>query len=86
MSGAADEVQPDKEIAKLDAMEQAVSTLTMNGSEAVDQGVIDAKAAYAILTKKLYLDYAFDDTSGSAAPTPTTDPQKNGSPDTAVAP
>lgn len=82
-AAAADEVQPDKDSAKLDAMEQAVSTLTMNGSATVDQGVTDAKAAYTVLTKKLYSDYA-DETSGAAAPTTTTEPQKKGSTDAAA--
>lgn len=82
-AAAADEVQPDKDGAKLDAMEQAVSVLTMNGAADVDQGVTDAKAAYAILTKKLYPDYT-DETSGAAATTTAAEPQKKGTTDNAV--
>lgn len=82
-AAAADEVQPDKDSAKLDAMEQAVSTLTLNGAADVDQSVTDAKAAYAILTKKLYPDYT-DDTSGAAAPATPEEPQKKAATDNAA--
>ncbi len=61
-----DTAKSDKDSATLDAMEQAVSTLSMNAQAPVDQGVSDARAAYAILTQKLYFDDA-DDASGSSA-------------------
>ncbi|MGO4682237.1 hypothetical protein [Hyphomicrobium sp. 2TAF46] len=59
---AAKAAKPNPDGAKLDAMQQAVSTLTMNGPAPVDQGITDAKSAYAVLTQKLYP----DDTNGAS--------------------
>jgi hypothetical protein len=80
-SVAAKNAKPDKDGAKLDAMEQAVSTLTMNGQVPAGQGVTDAQAAYQILTQKLYSDDA-DDADGPAAQ--TAGPDKDASTGTAT--
>lgn len=47
---------PDKDSAKLDALQQAVNNLVLNGAQTFDQGSVDAQAAYAILTQKLFSD------------------------------
>jgi len=57
--------KPSPDGAKLDAMQQAVSTLTMNDQAPIAQGTADAKSAYAILTQKRYSDET-DDKNGSA--------------------
>ncbi|WP_156150849.1 hypothetical protein [Hyphomicrobium sp. 99] len=71
---AAKAAKPNPDGAKLDAMEQAVSTLTMNGQAPVAQGATDAKSAYAVLTQKLYSDET-DDKNGSVKH--ATEPEKD---------
>ncbi len=71
---AAKAAKPSPDGAKLDAMQQAVSTLTMNGQAPIAQGTADAKSAYAVLTQKLYSDQT-DDKNGSAQH--TTEPEKD---------
>lgn len=46
---------PDAASAKLDALEQAVKTLVLNGRDAAGGALDGGNAAYAILTRKLYL-------------------------------
>lgn len=46
----------DRDSAKLDALQQAVNRLVLNSAQVLDQGIVDAKAAYAILTRKLFGD------------------------------
>jgi hypothetical protein len=66
----------DKDSAKLDALEQAVSTLVLNSQQVVDQSVADARAAYAILTQKLFSD---DEDSASEASVQTAEEKRYGS-------
>ncbi|MES1179622.1 MAG: hypothetical protein ABUL43_00335, partial [Hyphomicrobium sp.] len=79
---AAEDEKPDPDAAKLDALQKAVQTLVLGDPEAVADGISDAKAAYAILTKKLYPDDSEQDpdaSDGSASSSSAT-----GSTDTAA--
>lgn len=52
---AEENAAPDAASAKLDALEQAVKTLVLNGPDDAGDALEGGNAAYAILTRKLYL-------------------------------
>ncbi len=65
---------PDRDSAKLDALQKAVNNLVLNGAQTFDQGTVDAQAAYAILTQKLFSEDE-DDKSASVG---RSDPNRQG--------